>query len=86
MEAPKNQSADDLRALLALAEGQRFLHRLLLATGPLASGYEAEPNATAFKQGVRWVGLWLLREILEANPGQAAALLADYVQTKGVLS
>lgn len=76
----------DLRALLAMPEGRRFLRRLLVATGPLASGYTADGSTTAFKQGVRWAGIWVLRESMEADAVAAASLLAEYAVTEGVMN
>jgi hypothetical protein len=82
----REQEMGDLRALLAMPEGRRFLRRLLIATGPLASGYTGDPSTTAFKQGVRWAGLWVLRESMEADAVAAASLLAEYAVTEGVMN
>lgn len=82
----REQEVGDLRALLALPQGRRFLRRLLIATGPLASGYTADSSTTAFKQGVRWAGLWVLREAMEADAAHTASLLAEYAVTEGVMN
>jgi hypothetical protein len=76
----------DLRKLLDLPEGRRFLRRLLAATGPLASGFAGDASATAFKQGVRWAGLWVFKEMTEADAIAAATVFAEYAVTDGVMN
>lgn len=82
----REQEIADMRALLSVPGGRRFLRRLLVATGPLASGYTTDQNTTAFKQGVRWAGLWVLGEAMEADPAGASSLLAEYAVTEGVMN
>lgn len=52
----------DLRAVMSSPQGRRFVWRLLDAAGVFSASYTADPNSTAYAEGRRAMGLWLMRE------------------------
>lgn len=59
---PEEQNDADLRALLALPGGRRFLVRLLTQAGLYSSSYAESPTATAYNEGRRSVAIALMGE------------------------
>lgn len=59
---PEEQADTDLRALLALPGGRRFLVRLLTQAGLYSSSYAESPTATAYNEGRRSVAIALMVE------------------------
>lgn len=84
-EEIRQRDQDDLRAVLALPEGQRLLRRVLRTAGPLTLGLGDTAEATSFRQGGRWIGLWLLAEALAADAKAAATLLTDHATEPGAI-
>lgn len=71
----------DLRAVLAMPEGRRWLWRVLEQTAAFRASYDPDsPIRMAFAEGRRSTGLWLLAELQAAAPGEFAQLIAE-VQT-----
>lgn len=58
----------DLRAILALPSGRRFVWRLLGSTELYQSLFSRDIAALAFAEGKRRIGLLLLADINEADP------------------
>lgn len=58
--APTPAEEPDLRALMALPEGRRFMYRLLSAAGCFRSSFAVDPHQTAFNEGQRNIGLWAM--------------------------
>lgn len=81
----RRRDLEDLRAVLALPEGRRVLRRVLRTAGPLTLGVGDTADATSFRQGGRWLGLWLLAEALAADAAAAAVLLTDYATEQGAI-
>ncbi|CCG40152.1 hypothetical protein [Magnetospirillum molischianum] len=76
-EAVRSRDLADLRTLMELPEGNRVLLRLFDQTGPLWAGsVPTDAGVAAHQQGIRWVGLWLVHELMQADPLAAGALLA----------
>lgn len=68
----------DLRAVLALPEGRRWLWRVLEQTAAFRASYDADsPIRMAFAEGRRSTGLWLLAELQHAAPEAFASLIAE---------
>lgn len=62
------QQRADLAKLLSLPEGQRFLWRLLGASGLYDLCFTGNPATTDYNLGRRSLGLQLLAEINEVRP------------------
>lgn len=69
---------DDLRVLLGLPEGRRFVWRVLAESRAFASSFHPEPSRAAFGEGKRRVGLWLLAELQQADPTAFLGLMTDH--------
>jgi hypothetical protein len=72
-----DDARDDLKAVLALPEGRRFIRRVLEKTAPFSSSFSADGMAMAFREGHRNVGLILVAMLAEADPVVLAGLLVD---------
>lgn len=57
----------DLAAILELPHGRRFLWRVLEKANVFNAGF-AEPGQLMFREGKRDLGVWLMSEIVSANP------------------
>lgn len=73
-EARRQRELDDWRELLCLPAGRRVLSRLLVTTGALGASYSpGDSLATAYNEGLRRLGLFILAQVRAAS-GDAAAL------------
>lgn len=60
---------DDLRALLAIPNGRRFLWKTLSRCGVFRTSFcPGDPHVTSFNEGRREFGCALLSEVTEADP------------------
>lgn len=76
--AKQRRELDDLRAVLSLPEGRRWLWRVLEQTAAFRASYDAEsPIRMAFAEGRRSTGLWLLAEISQADHTAIADLMTE---------
>jgi hypothetical protein len=66
----------DLRTVLALPEGRRFCQRLIEVCGVSSSIWHASA-IIHYRSGAQDVGHLLIRDILEANSGLGAQMLAE---------
>lgn len=67
----------DFKTLANTAEGRRFLRRLLAECGVYQLAFTAaSPDTTAFKEGRRSIGLWLL-SLFEGIPETYIQLLTE---------
>ena len=68
----------DLREILDRGAGRRVLWRLLEHAGVFRSAFSADPYATAFNEGRRSSGLFLLNEVERASPGALGAMMKEF--------
>ena len=62
------QDLNDIRALLSMREGARFLSRILELAGIFRISYmPGQPDVTAFKEGARNIGLIVYQDIVEVT-------------------
>ena len=66
----------DFQTLLASAEGRRFLRRLLAECGVYRGSFTGDALTSAFQEGRRSVGLWLMG-LLAAFPEEYLQLLRE---------
>jgi hypothetical protein len=62
---------EELQAILCTSGGSAFARRLLAECGVYRTSFAADPHVTAFNEGRRQMGLWLLAELAEAEPNVA---------------
>jgi len=66
---------DDLRELMSLPSGQRFMRRFLEEAGVYRISFASgDPHATAFNEGRRNLGLWLISQL---SPDELALVMKD---------
>ncbi len=58
-----------LKEVLSKEGGRDFIWRLLSECGNYHTTFTGEINSTLVKEGRRQIGLWVLAEIHEADPG-----------------
>lgn len=74
----RKQSREDLSQILHTPGGQRYLSRLVAMSGALAPSYSPScPYATAYNEGLRRMGLFILAEAEEVAPEALQRLLAQ---------
>lgn len=71
------RAADDLRAVMALAEGRRFIWDLIERAGVFGPSYASDAGATAYNEGRRAVGIALLTRVQQDAPDAYALALNE---------
>jgi hypothetical protein len=75
-EKRRLEELEDLKWVLSDTRGMRVLKRIIERTGLFRTSFAGEyPNTTAFNEGQRNIGLFLLDELLTADAEKAAQLL-----------
>lgn len=64
----RHRDLDDVKALLAMKPGRRFIWRYLSESGLFRTSFSTNGSQTSFNEGMRNVGLTMLADISEANP------------------
>lgn len=75
------QEVEDLKAILALPHGQRFIRQLLSDCGEHRSSFHTNNAVMAFNEGTRNVGLKLKALIVRAAPEYLERLLTPEKST-----
>lgn len=74
----QRQIQEDLRAVMASAEGRRVVYRLLEQAGVYRLSFAGEaPLLTAFNEGMRSVGLSLAAAVTAASPAAYTRMLQE---------
>lgn len=71
----REQELADVREVLGLPAGTRLYKRLLVLANTLGASFANDPYSTAFNEGLRQMGIMLLRDANEAAPELIANLL-----------
>lgn len=75
-ESARLREISDLCFVMRSREGERVLRRILGATRLYGLSYtRGDSHETAFREGMRRVGLWLLSEMGEADAGLCAEIV-----------
>lgn len=64
----REQQLVELKAILDTRFGRDLLWRMLERCSVFKTTFSSEPLTMAFNEGKRQIGLWLLKEINEAQP------------------
>ena len=76
----KQRDVNDLRDILALPQGRRYIWKLWGLTGVFRASYvPKDSNLTAFKEGQRDIGLALLQDINDASPTALGQMRSEYL-------
>ena len=75
----REQEIEDIKAVMRLEAGRRFMYRLLVRAGVYETSYipgAAESN-TFFREGKRNIGLWTMTELEESAPGSFLKMMEE---------
>lgn len=75
----RQRELSDLRKILKIPEGRRFVWNLLAKAGLFHSSFALNSNQTAFNEGRRNLGLDLMIDLNEADVGAFAQLQREYI-------
>ena len=70
----REQELADLRAVLNKPQGMRMVKRLLALSNAFGMSFATDPYSTAFNEGLRQMGIVILRDAQEAAPELMAEL------------
>jgi len=63
--------------LMDLRSGRNVVHRMLSKAGVYHTTFALDPYQTAFNEGQRNMGLWMLSQVLQYTPEQYALMLKE---------
>lgn len=78
----REQELDDVRAILSLPAGRRFLWRYLERCGVYKSSYDPSGSRVYFNEGERNIGILLLADITQADPQAYVSMMLDSERQK----
>lgn len=70
----------DISVIMSTRGGRKFMNRLMNQCGVFNDTFETDTHDHARNAGRRQIGLWLVREIQEASPGEYITLLKEREQ------
>lgn len=74
----RTQEQIDLALLMDEPHGRRIAYRFLEEAGVFRMSYtQGDPHATAFKEGQRNIGNWLLSQLMKDTPEHYALMLKE---------
>ncbi len=74
--AIQQRAEQDFRAVISIVEGRRFIERLIADAGVYNSTFTDNALTTAYQEGRRTVGLWILEQFT-AHPDLYVQHLTD---------
>ena len=74
----RQQHIDDIESVLSTPQGKRLIWRILEYAGVFRTSFTADPYTTAFNEGRRSSGLFLLDEIERVSPGVLGAMMKEF--------
>lgn len=64
----KEREDDDLKQVMSVEYGRRFIWKILSASGVFHSSFSSDPYSTAFNEGARNKGLELFKNVMSVCP------------------
>lgn len=77
-ERRRKQQIEDIKWLMAHAQGRRFICRLLEETGVHRTSFHVSGSTAAHNEGRKHVGYVLIGELMEFTPELYVRLLKEY--------
>lgn len=74
----RRREVDDLKWLMAHAQGRRFICRLLEESGVFRTSFHVSGSTAAFNEGKKHVGYVLTADLMEFTPDAYVKLLKEY--------
>ena len=76
----RQQQVEDIKWLMAHAQGRRIVTRLFDKTGIRRTPFHTSGSQMSFNAGAQNVGLWFEAEVLEAAPDAYFKLLKEFAK------
>lgn len=76
----REQQVDDIKWLMAHAQGRRIMARIFDRTGIRRTPFHTSGSQMSFNAGAQNVGLWLEAEVLDAAPDAYMRLLKEFAR------
>ncbi len=76
----REQEVEDIKWLMAHAQGRRIMARIFNRTGIRRTPFNTNGSTMAFNAGAQNVGLWLEGEVLDAAPDAYMRLLKEFAR------
>ena len=77
----RDKETNDVKKLLDIPEGRRFFWRLLSGTGVFRTSMTGN-SQTFFNEGRRDIGLMILKDVMEANPGAFSQMQREFISAR----
>jgi len=77
-EKRRTREIDDLQKVLKLPEGRRLVWRILSEAGVFKASFSLNSMQTAFNEGRRDIGIWLIQDVDRAEPNAYAQMQREY--------
>lgn len=74
----REKELGDIRKILSMPEGRRFVWRMMSLCGIFHSSWTGEADATLVNEGKRIPGLALLNDVLDASPNAYGQMQREY--------
>lgn len=74
----REREISDLQKVLRVPEGRRLILRILSEAGVVRASFSLNSMQTAFNEGKRDIGVWLLKDLDEAEPMAFSQMLREY--------
>ena len=74
----RDREVDDLRKVLKMPEGRRFVYKMLCECGVFKASFSLNSMTTSFNEGKRDIGLALLAELDLAEPQVYSQMLKEH--------
>lgn len=78
----RQQEVEDLKWLMAHAQGRRIVTRLFEFTGIRRTSFHTNGSMFALNEGKKQAGLWLEAEVLDAAPDAYLKLLKEFARNE----
>ena len=75
-----DREREDLHRILQSEYGRRFVYRILGETKVYGASYAQDGNDTAFNEGKRRIGLWLIQQIESADSRAYLQMLGEQME------
>ena len=74
----RERELDDLKKILKIPEGRRFVLRVLGEAGMFHASFSLNSMQTSFNEGKRDIGLWLMKDLDSAEPMAYSQMLREH--------
>lgn len=67
----------EIAVIMSTRGGRKFVNRILNQSGVFSDTFDSDTHVHAKNAGRRQLGLWLIRELQEATPGELITLMRE---------